>query len=183
MNYLDIIISLLLLYGLFKGFSNGLIKEITGLVGLIIGVYVAIKFSVYLEPEIENYIKDYKEFVPIVSFVILFLVSILSIRSVGYVLDKFTKALSLGIISKFLGAIFGFLKYHIILIFLLFIITEYDLINKKIKKESVLLEPLKQTAEVIHPQINKHKKNILDQVEKETQKVKEKLEKIKLQEP
>ena len=48
MNYLDIVIAIALLYGLVKGFTNGLIKEITGLLGLIIGVYVAINFSSYL---------------------------------------------------------------------------------------------------------------------------------------
>ena len=45
MNYLDIVIAIPLLYGLIKGFTNGLIKEITGLLGLIIGVYVAINSS------------------------------------------------------------------------------------------------------------------------------------------
>ena len=32
MNYVDIIIAVSLLYGLIKGFSNGLIKEITNVV-------------------------------------------------------------------------------------------------------------------------------------------------------
>ena len=50
MNYLDIIIVVPLVYGLIKGFSNGLIKEVTALVALLAGVYVAINFSLYLEP-------------------------------------------------------------------------------------------------------------------------------------
>ena len=45
MNYLDIIIAVPLLYGLIKGFSNGLVKEVTSLLALFIGVYVAINFS------------------------------------------------------------------------------------------------------------------------------------------
>ena len=54
MNYLDIVIAILLLYGLIKGFTNGLIKEITGLLGLIVGVYVAINFSSYLNPKLSG---------------------------------------------------------------------------------------------------------------------------------
>ena len=50
MNYLDIIIAVPLLYGMIKGFSNGLIKEVTSLLALFIGVYVAINFSEFLEP-------------------------------------------------------------------------------------------------------------------------------------
>ena len=49
MNYLDIAIAAPILYGLIKGFSNGLIKEVTGLLSLIIGVYVAVNFSKFLE--------------------------------------------------------------------------------------------------------------------------------------
>ena len=56
MNYLDIIIVIPLLYGLIKGFSNGLVKEITGLLGLIIGVYVAVNFSSYLYPKFTEFL-------------------------------------------------------------------------------------------------------------------------------
>ena len=44
MNYLDIIIVIPLVYGMIKGFYNGLVKEITALLALVVGVYVAINF-------------------------------------------------------------------------------------------------------------------------------------------
>ncbi len=50
MNYLDIIIAVPILYGLIKGFSNGVVKEVTSLVALFVGVFVAINYSEYLEP-------------------------------------------------------------------------------------------------------------------------------------
>ena len=77
MNYLDIVIAILLLYGLIKGFTNGLIKEITGLLGLIIGVYVAINFSSYLHPKFEEILGGYEQFIPIIAFATLFIVSVL----------------------------------------------------------------------------------------------------------
>ena len=177
MNYLDIIIVIPLLYGLIKGFSNGLIKEITGLLGLIIGVYVAINFSSYLHPRFSEFLGGYEQFVPIVAFTTLFVVSILVIRLLGYFLDKLTKVLALGIISKILGSIFGFLKIVVIFSFLLVVITEYELINTKTQKESVLLKPLQDVAAIITPEINKHKDVFLDKVEKNTEKAKEKIDK------
>ena len=60
MNYLDIIIVVPLLYGLIKGFSNGLIKEVTTLTALLVGVYVAIKFSLYLEPKVAGVLGGYE---------------------------------------------------------------------------------------------------------------------------
>ena len=177
MNYLDIIIAVPLLYGLIKGFSNGLVKEITGLLGLIIGVYVAINFSSYLHPRFTEFLGGYEQFVPIISFVTLLFVSILVIRLLGYFLDKLTKALALGIISRILGAIFGFFKIVVIFSFLLFIVTEYGLINTQTQKESVLFKPLKDVAAIITPEINKHKDTFLEKVEKNTNKAKEEIEK------
>ena len=177
MNYLDIIIAVPLLYGLIKGFSNGLVKEITGLLGLIIGVYIAINFSSYLHPRFTEFLGGYEQFVPIISFAILFIVSILAIRLLGYFLDKLTKVLALGIISKILGSIFGFFKIVVIFSFLLVVITEYELINIQTKKESVLLKPLQDVAVIITPEINKHKNTFLDNVEKNTEKAKEEIDK------
>ena len=71
--YLDIIIAAPLLYGLIKGVSNGLIKEIIGLLSLIIGIYVAVNFSIFLEPYLSGIFDNYEQFKPILAFAILFI--------------------------------------------------------------------------------------------------------------
>ena len=43
MNYLDVILIVPILWGLLRGVKNGIIKELTGFVALICGVYGAIK--------------------------------------------------------------------------------------------------------------------------------------------
>ena len=166
MNYLDIIIVIPLLYGLIKGFSNGLVKEITSLLGLIIGVYVAINFSSYLYPKFTEFLGGYEKFVPIITFTTLFIVSILAIRLLGNILDKLTRLLALGIISRILGSIFGVLKIIVLFSFLLFVLTEHELINRQIQKESVLLSPIQDVSVLIIPKINKHKNEVLDTIEK-----------------
>ena len=175
MNYLDIVIVIPLLYGLIKGFTNGLIKEITGLLGLIIGVYVALNFSSYLHPKFEEVLRGYEQFIPIISFATLFIVSVLMIKILGYIIDKLTKALALGFVSRILGAIFGFLKVVVIFSFLLAIVSDYDLIDKNIEAESVLLKPIQKVSDLITPEINKHKTKILDKVEQRADEVKNKL--------
>ena len=73
MNYLDIAIAVPLLYGLIKGFSNGLIKEITGLLSLVIGIYIAVNFSNLLEPHLSGIFDNYEQFKPLLAFAILFI--------------------------------------------------------------------------------------------------------------
>lgn len=174
MNYLDIIIAVSLLYGLIKGFSNGLVKEVTSLLALFIGVYVAINFSEYLEPKFIDILDGYQEFVPVLAFGILFLVSVLCIKALGFIIDKLTKALALGIFSRVLGGVFGVLKVVVIFSFLLFFFIDYNLVNKQAKDDSVLFEPLTDVAKTITPKLKKHQ-TILDKIDKETKRVKEKI--------
>ena len=181
MNYLDIAIAVPLLYGLLKGFSNGLIKEITGLLSLIIGIYIAVNFSILLEPYLSGIFGYYEQFKPIIAFTILFVVTSLIINLIGILANKLTKALALGIVSRFLGGIFGLLKIVVIFSFLLFVITDYNLINKKTTDASVLYKPLSDVAAIITPQLKKPQL-ILDKMDKSVEKAKEKInQKINLE--
>ena len=174
MNYLDIIIAVPLLYGLIKGFFNGLVKEVTSLLAFFIGVYVAINFSEYLEPKFIDILDGYQEFVPVLAFGVLFLVSVLCIKTLGYFIDKLTKVLALGVFSRLFGGVFGFLKVVVIFSFLLFVINDYNLVNKQTRDSSVLLEPLTDIAKIITPQLKKHK-YFLETMDIETKKAKEKI--------
>ena len=103
------------------------------------------------------------------------LITVLLIKTLGFVVDKLTKALALGIVSRFLGGIFGLLKVLVIFSFLLFVITDYNLVDKKTKNDSVLFKPLVDVAAIITPQLKKHQ-SILDKVNKEAEKAKEKID-------
>ena len=139
------------------------------------GVYVAIKFSLYLEPKVASVLGGYEEFISIIAFAILFLVSVLCIKGIGFIVEKLTKALALGIISSFLGGIFGLLKVVVIFSFLLFVIADYNLINKKTKEGSVLYKPLSDIAAIITPQFEKPQL-ILDKIDKSVEKAKKKID-------
>ena len=117
-------------------------------------------------------LEGFQEFVPVLAFGVLFLVSVLCIKALGFIVDKLTKALALGIFSRLFGGVFGFLKVVVIFSFLLFFITDYNLVNKQTKEDSVLLEPLADISSIITPQLKKHQ-SILDKIDKGTQKVKD----------
>ena len=97
------------------------------------------------------------------------------IKILGYIINKLTKALALGFVSRILGSIFGFLKVVVIFSFLLAIVTDSNLIDKNTKEKSVLLKPTLEVSDLIAPEINKHKTTILDKVEKSADEVKNKL--------
>ena len=175
MNYLDIAIVAPLLYGLIKGFSNGLIKEITGLLSLILGVYIAVNFSIFLEPHLIGFFNNYERFKPILAFAILFIATIFIVKVIGILANKITQALALGLISRIFGGIFGSLKVALIVSFLLTIESKFELIPNDIKERSELYSPSIKFLEILTPHFEKHKE-ILENIQQQTKEVKEDFE-------
>ena len=68
-NSIDIVISIILVYGIIRGFYRGLFLEISSLIGLILGLYCAINFN----PIISKYLKDFisieENYISIISFI------------------------------------------------------------------------------------------------------------------
>jgi len=179
MNYLDIAIAVPLIYGLIKGFSNGLIKEITGLLSLVVGIYIALNFSNLLEPYLSGIFNDYEQFKPLLAFATLFISVLLVIKLLGYLTDKLTKALALGFLSRILGGIFGMLKVALIVSFLLMIESKFELITKTTKQTALLYKPTSDLLEIVTPHYEKHK-GLLEDFQKQTKQVKEEIqEKVK----
>ena len=174
MNFLDIAIAALLLYGLIKGFSNGLIKEITDLLSLVLGIYIAVNFSIFLEPHLSG-LDNYEQFKPILAFAILFVVTIFIVKFIGILVNKITKVLSLGFISRIFGGIFGGLKIALIVSFLLTIESKFELIPNDTKQESKLHKPSITLLEILTPHFEKHKE-ILENIQQQTKEVKEDFE-------
>ena len=170
--YLDIIISAPLLYGLIKGVSNGLIKEIIGLLSLIIGIYVAVNFSIFLEPYLSGIFDNYEQFKPILAFAILFIGAILIIKLIGGLVNKLTKALGLGFISRIFGGIFGLLKIALIVSFLFTIEARFGLISPETKQDSRLYKPTLNLLEIIAPHFEKNK-GLLEDLQEEIREIKE----------
>ncbi len=180
MNYLDIVIIVPTFIYIVKGFTNGLIKEIASLAAIIIGLYAAINFSMLLETRIENLFdieEKYKSFSPILSFTLVFVVTLILIRFIGFLIDRIAGALSLGIISKIFGGVFGGSKILVITSVILFFETNTNIISKTTKETSILFPYTQEITKIIIPEIEKHK-NKTKGIKKEIEKTKEVIKKI-----
>jgi membrane protein required for colicin V production len=158
MNYLDIILVIPLLWGLYKGVSKGIIKELASLVALIIGIYGAVHFADSIQPYIKNSLSIESSFLPILSFAITFIGIVLVVRVIGFIVDKIIKLVALGFISRVLGGVFGVLKTAFIISALLLIVNTFDyylnLIPLEQKNASVLYRPLSNMIPSIAPNVS-----------------------------
>lgn len=154
-NYVDLVVLIPLLFGMYKGFTKGLILSIATLIGLVAGVYAGVKFS-HLTSEIL-----YQEFqldIPLLAFAVTFLCVLIGIYFIGKLLSKFIDMLALGLFNKIGGAIFSACKTILILaVVLLFfenINNNFQLVDTKILDDSILYPFIKTISKFVFPYFN-----------------------------
>lgn len=157
MNTIDIILGIILIFGTVNGFMKGLFVEITTLVGLVLGVYGAIHFSYFLGDFLKDSVTWDESMIQVVAFAGTFLIILIALVLLGKAMTKIAETIALGFFNKMVGAIFGFLKYALILSIVLIV---YDEINASLRflekekvKKSVLYEPVKNFAPAIFPNL------------------------------
>ena len=157
MNTVDIVLALILLYGLVRGFFRGLLAEIASLVGIVAGIYGAIHFSYILSDFFSENMNWDSEYVNLIAFAITFVLIVFLISLAGKILTKMAGFAALGIVNKLLGAGFGLLKMAFIasVIIMFFSATneEIELVSKEKLEESKLYAPVKVIAPAVLPSI------------------------------
>jgi len=157
MNLLDIILIVILLFGLIRGLMNGFFVEITALVGLGLGVYGTIHFSYFIADFLKNRVDWTEKYLQIVAFACTFLIIVLLISLTGKLLTKIADVSALGILNKIAGGAFGVMKYGLILSVVLVV---FDRLNRTLPfvsedglQSSMLYKPVKNLAPTLFPSI------------------------------
>ncbi len=155
MNYLDIIICIPLAWALFKGFRKGFILEIASLISLILGIYIAFKFSYFAADLLKKYLTIQNEALPLISFIVTFLAVVIGIHFLAKILEKVLKLAALGLVNKLAGALFSFLKVALIISVIIYCSSilgdTFNIIPPEIKEESLVYEPIKKVPPKILP--------------------------------
>ena len=161
MNFLDIVLGLLLIYGLYKGLKNGLFVEIASIIALIAGIYGAIHFSYIAGDYLSKNMEWNERYINIASFIITFIIIVLVVHLAGKFLTKIADFAMLGLLNKLAGAIFGALKVAVILGALLVFFdranSSINLVKSETLEESVLYEPIKEIGALVFSKVLKGK--------------------------
>ena len=147
MSFLDIILGLLLVWGLVKGLKNGLLIELASIVALIAGIYGAIHFSYYAGDYLSQNMDWEERYINLTAFVITFLVIIVLVNLLAKLLTKIASFALLGWLNRLAGGIFGVVKVAVILgallIFFERVNTSAGLVENETMQGSVLYGPIK----------------------------------------
>jgi membrane protein required for colicin V production len=126
MNYIDIIICIPLVWGLYKGFTKGLIIEAASFIAFGLGVWGGIHFSDFIAHKISEWFNWHSPYLPIVSFAVTFLIIVILVYFFAKLIQRMVEGMALGFINKIGGAIFGSLKFALIMSVVIFVMDAIE---------------------------------------------------------
>jgi len=157
MSFLDILLGLLLIWGLYKGLRNGLIIEVATLIALIAGLYGAIRFSYLTGQYLEERMHWDQQYMNLIAFIITFLLIVIAINLLARLLTKIAEFAFMGWLNKLAGAVFGTLKVAVMLGTLLLFLeranTSLKFYDGPEPTSSVLYEPLRDIGALVFEKV------------------------------
>lgn len=157
MTTLDIILGVILAIALLKGIKNGLFIELASLISLILGIYVALKFSFLTKDVIGRFVHWNPNTIQVVAFVMTFMMIVVGISVLAKVLTQVMNFAFLGIINKIGGGFFRVLKTVLIISVVFSVFEKINYNNILVKKEtldnSVFYNPIQKTASYLFPSL------------------------------
>ena len=127
MIWFDYLVIFILLCFILEGLIKGGVKQLSSLLGIIAGFFFSGRLSPYISPILKNLSTNetFLKFLPIISIAIAFILIYIAFMLLGAIFRFILRSLSLGIIDKFLGIIFGIVKGSLLvtLIYLAIVVT------------------------------------------------------------
>lgn len=158
--WLDICILLPLAWGLVRGLYKGLVLSIGSFIGLVLGIFVAYTYASELAGEMTKWFTLSYSVCYALAYFFIFIAVALVAFLVAKLIDKFLSIITLGWLNKLLGALFGVLKYAMVLSVLINL-CEYagnyvNIIPQDSKEKSFLYRPVKKLVPWVLPYIDEY---------------------------
>ena len=123
MNVLDGFILFPLLVAFLLGLKNGIIKEVFGLIGLILAVLLSLWFTGPISVFAADMLGMDESWAKLATGVVLFVFVLLTVQLIAWVLEKIIKAAQLSFLNRALGGLFGFAKAAFLVSLLLWVLS------------------------------------------------------------
>jgi membrane protein required for colicin V production len=134
---LDIIFAVIIVFAIIKGYQRGLIVGLFSLIAVIIGLAAAMKLSTLAAGYIGKAVKISDQWLPIISFAVVFLIVVLLIRLGARVIEKTVEVALLGWVNKLGGIILFAAIYIVVFSVLLFYAEQVKLLQPETIQQSV----------------------------------------------
>ena len=135
--FIDLIFAIIVILAIIKGYQRGLIVGIFSFVAVIIGLAAAMKLSAVVAGYIGNAIKVSDQWLPVISFLVVFIVVVLLIRLGANMIQKAVEISMLGWVNRLGGILFYVAIYVIVYSVALFYAEQLKLVQQDAIQKSV----------------------------------------------
>ena len=155
MNALDIVLLVLLIPALVRGITKGFLEQAISLVGVIVSVYLAYKFSGVVCEKLKDYLTVSETILNVVAFALVLIVALLVVVLIAKLVTSVAEMATLGWLNKALGVVFALamaiLVMSILIILFDTINVKFELVKSPVLEESTLYRPLKDLGYFVFP--------------------------------
>jgi len=138
----DLVLLAILVFGAFNGYRRGFVMEVVSLLALVLAIFVGFA----LLHEGINFLRDQFDisgnFLPYLSFILLFIGTVLLMNLLGKILKKVLDMTLLGGVDSLAGAVFGLLKWSFGISALLWIFNYFEINPLANHVDSAILYPI-----------------------------------------
>lgn len=154
MSWLDIVIIVLLIFAVWEGWKQGLVRQVLGLAALALGVFLAWKFG----NDLGSIFGLEGTTATVVGFIIILVVVILSMGLLGWLTRGLFKLVGLGIFDNILGVVLSALKMLLVAGILLMLVEFLDprekAITRQIKRTSPMYKATTAVTGFVFPYVD-----------------------------
>lgn len=151
MNWLDIVIVLIIAVPTWFGFRRGFVRKLLGIIGIIAGFILAVKFYENVANILSAFIKQSPLLVDVISFLLIVAI----VYGISLWLARFMSDIGGGMnfLNRLLGLIFGFLQGLIVASVLLYNLALINLPSQDSRNTSALYQPVYKVAPAIFDKV------------------------------
>ena len=146
---IDIAYLVVLLIALVKGWQKGLIVAVFSLVAWIIGIAAALKFSTVAAKYLEESGHVSAKWIPFLSFIIVFLGVVLTIRMLAKLIEASVELVWMGWMNNAAGAFLYLILYSILFSVALFFLIQMKLISDETASRSLVFSFIEPWGPVV----------------------------------
>lgn len=179
LGYIDFILLALIIFAGVRGFLSGFIRELSGLLSLIVGVVFASRYAFDAGEWIRAKISPLESttFATLLGFVAILLFVWVLFLILRFVFAYFALSLFPNYLNRLLGVLFGLLKAFIALAVLLHLVFRIEFVRDRLLEHFTTHSMFYSGMEVVASKIVGA--NILRSIPKSPEEIQEKLEEIK----
>lgn len=124
MNLIDSICLIILIYGSYKGFKNGIVSEVLSFLGILLGIFLSKTYYLSVNKYLVTVFDSTNQLVSLISVILIFTLTIILSKILSKLITKTLNIMALGLLNKLIGSVFGLLKYLLILCIITFIFSK-----------------------------------------------------------